>query len=606
MKKAFAIITIAAAALVSCQKQQIAPEGEGCLSLSVSTGETKAAMTSDELLANADIRIYKDDFSGMVRHYRYSEMPQKIYLPAGGYRIDVLAGEAAKETPSYASWEQKSYKGSKSATITAGGSESITVVAAMNSIVSNISFDESVDTYFQAGYTCTVSLSTVEGASLSYTKAESGTDGYFIASGFEPSLDWTFSGTLASGEAFSKSGSIAAVEGGKRYRLALKYVEKNGLLDVDILVDDALNEVYDDIIFVPVSTGLASTGKYEIWGSRFTAYADVDENEYDQSKVYFEYRVAGSDAEWTRSEAAARVSEGSYSAQITGLTGATEYEYRLVVTKAADGSEEIVDGTMTVTTEATPQVPNGSFETVSHDESGNYYSFYDPASSDPALQSKWWCSGNQGSTTVGSSYQITYPDASDKMDGAQSVCLESRYVIVKFAAGNLFCGHFGATIGTSGGTVFFGRPFTARPSAMRFWAKYSSGPVNRRASNAPDEIQKGDYDRASLRIAIGTWDYKKYGGDPDSPILVNTTETSTFVDFSTDASTIAYGEEIITSDADNSTNVWKQVTIPLNYTNTAKYPSHIVISFAASMYGDYFTGCDSSMLWVDGLELLYE
>ena len=606
MKKTFAIITIAAAALLSCQKQQTTPEGEGALILSVSTDGTKAAMTSDELLANADIRIYKDDFSGMVRHYRYSEIPQKIYLPAGGYRIDVLAGEAAKETPSYASWEQKSYKGSKSATITAGGSESITVVAAMNSIVSNISFDESVDTYFQAGYTCTVSLSTVEGASLSYTKAESGTDGYFIASGFEPSLDWTFSGTLASGEAFSKSGSIAAVEGGKRYRLALKYVEKNGLLDVDILVDDALNEVYDDIIFVPVSTGLASTGKYEIWGSRFTAYADVDENEYDQSKVYFEYRVAGSDAEWTRSEAAARVSEGSYSAQITGLTGATEYEYRLVVTKAADGSEEIVDGTMTVTTEATPQVPNGSFETVSHDESGNYYSFYDPASSDPALQSKWWCSGNQGSTTVGSSYQITYPDASDKMDGAQSVCLESRYVIVKFAAGNLFCGHFGATIGTSGGTVFFGRPFTARPSAMRFWAKYSSGPVNRRASNAPDEIQKGDYDRASLRIAIGTWDYKKYGGDANSPILVNTTDESTFVDYTTDASTIAFGEKILQGDAENSTNVWQQITIPLDYKTTTAYPTHIMIAFAASMYGDYFTGCDSSKLWIDKVELLYE
>ena len=606
MKKTFAIITIAAAALLSCQKQQTTPEGEGALILSVSTDGTKAAMTSDELLANADIRIYKDDFSGMVRHYRYSEIPQKIYLPAGGYRIDVLAGEAAKETPSYASWEQKSYKGSKSATITAGGSESITVVAAMNSIVSNISFDESVDTYFQTGYTCTVSLSTAEGASLSYTKAESGTDGYFIASGFEPSLDWTFSGTLASGEAFSKSGSIAAVEGGKRYRLALKYVEKNGLLDVDILVDDALNEVYDDIIFVPVSTGLASTGKYEIWGSRFTAYADVDENEYDQSKVYFEYRVAGSDAEWTRSEAAARVSEGSYSAQITGLTGATEYEYRLVVTKAADGSEEIVDGTMTVTTEATPQVPNGSFETVSHDESGNYYSFYDPASSDPALQSKWWCSGNQGSTTVGSSYQITYPDASDKMDGAQSVCLESRYVIVKFAAGNLFCGHFGATIGTSGGTVFFARPFTARPSAMRFWAKYSSGPVNPRASNAPDEIQKGDYDRASLRSAIGTWDYKKYGGDANSPILVNTTDESTFVDYTTDASTIAFGEKILQGDAENSTNVWQQITIPLDYKTTTAYPTHIMIAFAASMYGDYFTGCDSSKLWIDKVELLYE
>ena len=604
MKKTFAIITIAAAAIMSCQKQQTTPEGEGALVLSVSTGETKAAMTSDELLANADIRIYKDDFSGMVRHYKYSELPEKIYLPSGGYRVDVLAGEAAKETPAYASWEQKSYKGSKTVTIAAGASESITVVASMNSIVSNISFDESVDNYFQAGYTCSVSLSTVEGASLSYSKTESGADGYFIPSGFEPSLDWTFSGTLTSGESFTKSGKIETVEGGKRYRLALKYVEKNGLLDVEILVDDTLNEVYDDIIFVPVSTGLASTGKYEVWGTKFTAYADVDENEYDQSKVYFEYRPAGTD-EWTRTVAATRVGEGSYSALISGLAGETEYEYRLVVTNLADGSEEIVDGTKTVTTEATPQVPNSSFETVSHDESSNYYSFYDPSSSDHELQTKWWCSGNKGSTTVGPSYQITYPDTGDKKDGNQSVCLESRYVIVKFAAGNLFCGRFGETIGTSGGTVYFGRPFTARPTAMRFWAKYSSGKINR-VGNGPAGVQSGDYDKASLRIALGTWDYKKYGGDANSPILVNTTKESTFVDYSTDESTIAFGEKILTADAENSTNVWQQITIPLDYKTTTAYPTHIMIAFAASMYGDYFTGCDSSKLWLDKVELLYE
>ena len=57
MKKTFALITIATAALLSCQKQQTTPEGEGALILSVSTDGTKAAMTSDELIANADIRI---------------------------------------------------------------------------------------------------------------------------------------------------------------------------------------------------------------------------------------------------------------------------------------------------------------------------------------------------------------------------------------------------------------------------------------------------------------------------------------------------------------------------------------------------------------------
>ena len=437
-----------------------------------------------------------------------------------------------------------------------------------------------------------------------YSAADSGKDGYFLSDGFEPSLYWSFSGTLSkNGEAFVKSGEIPAVESGKRYKFSLQYNEKDGLLVFDLQVDDSTNDVYDNIIFVPVSTGISATSKFDIWAGHFTAHADVDEGEYDSASVAFEYKPAEG-GDWTR-VAATRESEGTYSALISGLAAQTEYAYRLVVTPLATGVEEYMDAPSTITTDAAPQAPNSGFEVTSNDESGNYPSFYDPASSDPELQSKWWCSGNAGSTMVSSSYRICYPDTGDYKEGSQSACLSSRYVVVKFAAGNLFSGHFGKTIGTSGGTVYFGRPFTARPTAMRLWVKYSSGPINR-VDGTPAGVQKGDYDKASLKIALGNWDYKKYGGDPDSPILVNTTETSTFVDFSTDASTIAYGEEIITSDADNSTNVWKQVTIPLNYTNTAKYPSHIVISFAASMYGDYFTGCDSSMLWVDGLELLYE
>ena len=140
---------------------------------------------------------------------------------------------------------------------------------------------------------------------------------------------------------------------------------------------------------------------------------------------------------------------------------------------------------------------------------------------------------------------------------------------------------------------------------MRFWAKYSSGKINR-VGNGPAGVQSGDYDKASLRIALGTWDYKKYGGDANSPILVNTTDKSTFMDYATDESTIAFGERILTADADNSTNVWQQITIPLDYKTTTEYPTHIMIAFAASMYGDYFTGCDSSKLWLDKIELLYE
>ena len=159
---------------------------------------------------------------------------------------------------------------------------------------------------------------------------------------------------------------------------------------------------------------------------------------------------------------------------------------------------------------------------------------------------------------------------------------------------------------TNGGTVFFGRPFTARPTALRFWMKYSGGVINRESKNVPADGKKGNYDKASIRVAIGTWDKSVYGGDKDSPIKIDTTDPTTFVDFTTDASTIAYAEKYVSADASNSTNVWQQVTLPLTYNTTTKYPTHIVVSFAASMYGDYFSGYDESKLWLDGVELLYE
>lgn len=600
-------LAVAFFSVVSC-KENMEQNLEGALCLSVQTrGDTKAAMSSEELLASADVRIYKADFSGMVRHYSYSQMPSEVYLPSGDYRIDVLAGEAAKESPSLASWEQKSYKGTADVTIEPSKSKSVTVAATVSNAISNIVFDASVAQYFEPGFTCKVSLKEdFSDAVLVYDSSLSGSDGYFIISGFEPSLYWSFSGTLKDGAAsVVKSGEISAVEAAKRYNMSLKYVEKNGIVDVVILVDETTNDIYDDIVFVPVSTGISASSRYETWAGHFTAHADVDEAEYDPAQVYFEYRVKGTE-DWTRSVAATRESEGSFSAVLSSLTPGTEYEYRLVLYNTVSAAEEIVESISTFTTDVATQAPNSSFETVSKTESSNYYSFYDPSSSDPSLQTKWWCSGNKGSTTVGSSYQITYPDTSDKKDGNQSVCLESRYVIVKFAAGNLFAGRFGETIGTSGGTVYFGRPFTARPTAMRLWCKYSGGTINRYQDNAPSEVAKGDYDKASLRIALGTWDYKTYGGDANSPILVNTTDESTFVDFTTDASTIAFGEKIIVSDEANSTNVWQQITIPLEYRNLNKYPTHIMISFAASMYGDYFTGCDSSKLWIDAVELLYE
>lgn len=615
------VLALSAAALLtlSCSKTGIlaesSSEGTGSVTLGVTLPQTKAALSQEELLSGAKVRIYMGDFSGLVRDYVYSELPQTIYLPADDYRVDVIAGEAAKSSPTTASWEQKSYRGSKSFTVTSGGSTSVQVVAGVSNAVSKISFDSTVSANFQPGFTLTVALD--EDRKLVYDAAKSGSEGYFIIDGMdEPEFTWTFSGNLLKdGSAFTKSGKIEGVESGKVYSMTLKYTIKDGEVNFDLLVDYATDIIDDTVVFEPVSTGLSASGIYEIWAGHATVHADVDEGEFsDPSAIKFAYRVSGSGNEWT-SVAAERASEGVYNAVLRGLKGATKYDYKLVIAGVDQGEA------LSFTTEAAPNVPNASFEYVSKVSGKSYYKFYDPGCDVEDCRTMFWGSGNgEGSEGVNGSANmgivITEP-SDDAKDGSRSVCAMSKSAVGMLAAGNLFTGQFAGLIGTSGGKVNFGRPWTSRPTGIRVWVKYSGGNVNI-ITRLPEgaDFKKGDKDRANIKIALGTWNYKTYGGTKDSPVQVNTTDASTFVDYRTDASTIADGELILFGDGFQQINggekqtaavdQWRQVTIPFNYHKTNEYPTHIVISCAASMYGDYFSGSDSSKFWIDGVELLYE
>ncbi len=614
-----AVLAVFAAALtLSCSKTGItgtaSPKGEGTLTLGVSIPQTKAAMASDELLNTAKVKIYMGDFSGLVREYTYSAAPETIYLPADEYRVDVIAGEAAKEVPAAASWEQKSYKGSKAFTVSAGTNTSVQVVAGVNNAVSKIAFDASVAENFEAGYTFTIGLD--DETKLVYDAAKSGSEGYFIVDGLdEPEFVWTFSGNLAKdGSPLTKSGKIEGIEAGKAYPMNVKYTVKDGEVEFELMVDYTAEIIDDTVVFEPVSTGLAASSIYEIWAGHATVHADVDEGEFsDPSAVKFAYRAEDA-SDWTTVDAT-RSSEGVYDAALKGLKPSTRYEYKLVIAGADQGEA------MTFTTEAAPNVPNASFEYVSKISGKSYYKWYDPACEAEEGRTMFWGSGNgEGSEGVNGSANmgivITEP-SDDAKDGARSVCAMSKSAVGMLAAGNIFTGQFAGLVGTSGGKVNFGRPWTSRPTGVRVWVKYSGGKVNI-ITNLPDgaDFKKGDMDRSNIKIALGTWNYRTYGGTRESPVLVNTTDASTFVDYRTDPSTIADGELILFGDGYQQINdgaketaavgEWRQVTIPFNYHRLTEYPTHIIISCAASMYGDYFSGSDSSKFWIDGVELLYE
>lgn len=562
------------------------------------------AMNQDELLNTAAIKIYRGDFTGLVREFVYSEMSGPIYLPAESYRIDIYAGEAAKQSPAVASFDQKSYKGSKEFTVTPGVTTPVQVEASVNNVITAVSFDQSVAETF-SDYTFTIGLDKEDTAQqLVYTASNAGAEGYFIATGFEPSLYWTFTATPADGsETFTKSGEIAAVEQGKKYAMNLKYTEHNGTLSFDLTVDTSTVEYDDQIFFEPVSTGLAASSIYEIWAAHATVHADVDEGEYGTENIFFEYRPAASQGEWSRT-AANRDSEGMYSATLTGLTPATEYEYRLLVPDPQTKEPTVAGSSLTFTTEAAPTIPNGGFEAVSKNESSEYYSFYDPSSSIVANQTKWWDSGNAGSTYSISTTTITDPDTSNFKEGSQSVRLHSANVMgLKFAAGNIFCGEFAGVSGLDG-KVNFGRPFTGRPTALRFWVKYIGGKVDNAGGPEGSELTTNDFDKGQIKFALGTWDNKKYGGSATCPVQVYTADKETFWQIDSIEGTIAYADIVL--QGDGSESEWQQVTLTLDYKDETTIPEYIIISAAASMYGDYFAGSSSSQLWLDGMELIYE
>jgi hypothetical protein len=392
----------------------------------------------------------------------------------------------------------------------------------------------------------------------------------------------------------------------------LKYTIKDGDLVFSLFVDRTTDVVDDTIIFEPVSTGLSASSIYEIWATRATVYADVDSETAEGATIEFAYAY---DDQWQTASATA-YSEGSYKAELTGLTPEKTYSYKLMI-----NGEQIGDP-LTFTTEAAPNLPNASFEYASLVSGASYYKFYDPACGVAEGQNMFWGSGNgEGSEGVNGSASmnivITYIDTADKKHGNQSVLAQTGSMAGFLAAGNLFTGQFDGLVGTSGGKVNFGRPWTSRPSAMRIWCKYETGAMNIvNGSPAGVNIVKNEtIDRAQVKVAIGTWDYKKYGGTKDSPVHINTTDASTFVDYYTDPSTIANGDVIIYNDGYTinngekvaaTTTGWIEYVIPLEYRNLNAYPTHIVVSCAASQYGDYFTGYDKTKLWVDAVELIYE
>ena len=362
-------------------------------------------------------------------------------------------------------------------------------------------------------------------------------------------------------------------------------------------------------IYAEISTISVELSKINPWttSAYITAMAIADR------ETIFKYRAKG-DSDWLQVDPADVTSDGgTFVANIKGLLPQTTYEVAV-----RNGDQETP--AQEFTTAPATKLPNASFEYASLVSGSSYYKFYDPACGVADGETMFWGSGNgEGSEGINGSASmgivITTVDKQTKVDGKQSVCAMTSQMAGILAAGNIFTGQFAGLVGTEGGKVNFGRPWTTRPKALKLHCKYTTGKMDIIGKMPVGvTLSKEDYDRAQIKVAIGTWSYRQYGGTATSPVLINTTDSKTFVDFNTDESTVANGEVIIyhngyslngSDRVESETGEWVEYTIPLNYHDLDTVPTHIIISCAASQYGDYFSGCSKSKLWLDAFELIY-
>lgn len=315
----------------------------------------------------------------------------------------------------------------------------------------------------------------------------------------------------------------------------------------------------------------------------------------DAARYGFKYRKSG-DSTWSEALAGtssnkprrSRADGTTYSVTIKGLQPATTYEYKAF----ADDFEST--NIQTFSTESKYIIPNASMEEWSTYKKGIKKIIFPGSGNEPTM----WDSGNEGASTA----SVTLTDKSTDMvhSGTYAARLESKYVLnAMMAAGNLFMGDYVKTDGTNG-VLALGREYNgSHPTKLKVWANYRPGTdIKIKSGNdqyVTDLTASGcDNGQIYVALTVGTYDIRT---NPDNQKLFN----------KDDEQVIAYGE-VTWKGNFGADGVLESVEIPIIYNERAKTkkPTHLVITCCASKFGDFFSGADGSVMYLDDFELVYE
>lgn len=358
--------------------------------------------------------------------------------------------------------------------------------------------------------------------------------------------------------------------------------------------NDAIEKI-DDVIADPAPD--AETNPMAVLATKATLTGTL----YNASaaRYGFKYRKAGESA-WNEAVAngasgaprRTRANKGTaYSVTLSGLEPGTTYEYKAFADDFESGA------VLTFKTEDKYIIPNASMESWSTYQAKTMLgdrTVTFPGTGDVTTH---WDSGNEGAATANGI--LTNKSTDMVHSGTYSARLESKIMFKMIAAGNLFFGDYVKTDGTNG-VLALGREYNgSHPTKLRVYANYRPGTNLSIKDDNKDyvgDLTASGCDNGQIYVAltVGTVDIRT---NPKDRKLFN-------VD---DEQVLAYGQ-VTWKEAFGPDGQLQMIEIPIEYKANARTtrPTHLIITCCASKFGDFFSGAEGSVMYLDDFELVYE
>ena len=589
MKKIYLILSVICITFfsVSCNNETDEIE-QGYLKLEMSTvvsTVTRTPVPADynarklhvSIFNSSNVMVMESDWDNGT--FTSNDFKGTITLTPGTYTI---RAHSANWDGSDSGWDAAFYAGETTVTVKKGVLSTAKITCTQENVKVTVIWDESFPENFKEA-TAIVSSANREVATRAFYMDDGTKSAYFPAQ----ALKFVLTATSKSDNTNSQTNNFTDVKPRDHYIITYKVAEYGKDNSIDVYIDPT-TQTFNFTVNVNREPGVSLDAKRaDSWATFANIACDVLAEDYDASKVTLQWKLNNAN-EWTNvSNTDLTQSGNTYSYKLTGLKAKTAYTYRFAYD---DGENKATSQEISFTTEPATVLYNGGFDLW---HQGDPYDTWYPNASGV----EFWDSSNKGSQgTLGAlgDYNVTTPVTNPKVGGDYAAKLASRKVAGKLAAGSIYIGRFGETHmnGTSASAdLYWGKPFTARPTALHGYMQYKPGTIDQ--GSKPSGVgapESGQNDHCQIYCALLT-----------EQLHVDNGDMSTFPNWQTDSRVIAYGQ--LTSNVEDAD--WNEFTLDLEYHTLTKKPSYILIVASSSRFGDYFYGSQNSVLYLDEFELIY-